>query len=65
MSADKRKYFEVVTSHIVRANNMRDAVAATKKKKVTSTTVLFVEEDVNRLSAAEARQIAENNTKRI
>lgn len=62
MSDNKGKYFEVTTSTIVRANNMRDAVAALKSKKVPAT-ILYNDSDVVRISAAEAREVASLNSK--
>ena len=56
---NKAKYFEVVSTSIVRANNMTEARrAAQSRTRVPKTEVLARSTDVNRLPAREARTIA-------
>ncbi len=59
MSADKRKYWEVTTTKIVRANNKQDAISAARNvRRVPNAELLGTVATAERISAPEARQVA-------
>lgn len=57
MSANKLKYFEVVTSSIVQASNMTQAQALVNGKRGVQGSVLDVETEVSRISADYAKSV--------
>jgi len=54
MSANKSRYYDIVTVTTVRANNMTDAKLVAGGKKISGTKVLAVSVDGERISAQEA-----------
>lgn len=59
MSSNKLRYYEVVSSTIVRANNMTDAQAIAKGRKNVPGNLLWSDVDTSRISASEAQKFVE------
>lgn len=55
MSSNKRKYWTVVTTQVVSANNKSDALAKVARKRGIDADVLSTDVSATRVSAAEAK----------